>query len=542
MSVPDVESAGGGAAWDRARAVFFVGSALLAWATYTDYGVAWDDPGLRTYGRLLLDFYRSGLSDLSFARFADLAYYGGAFELFWALLEPLLPAGDPLILRHLACAATGIAGIALAAALARRLAGPRAGFLAGLLLALVPDWYGHLFVNAKDVPFATAMALALFLSCRLLEEWPRPRLSTVLGLGLATGLALGVRIGGLAAPLPLLPPLLLLSWREARRAGAGTALASAAGGVVRLLPAAAVAIPVTLLAWPWIALGPDNLLEVVRHFAALDFPVPVLFDGTVVPATEAPRAYLPELLALKLPELVLVGLGLAALPRRAETGPADARLLAVATAALWPILHAVLAAPTEFDGIRHHLFVLPPLVVLAAIGLERVLAAVRPRLRPALGALVVAGVGLAAARLVATHPYEYVAFNALAGGTAGAEGRFELDYWGVSLREATRRAADRLAAEGLADSARPWRVAVCGEPETIEAVLPPFLELADGIEHADLLIAVARPTCPAAPAERVLAEVRREGALLGVATVRSARLAAAQARATAALATTGAVP
>ncbi len=526
-------------AWDGASLVLLAVLALTAVATFPDYGVAWDDPGLRTYGRLLLDFYRSGLADLSFTRFADLAYYGGAFELLWAPLDPLVP-GDPLVARHLACAAVGIAGIALARAIARRIAGPRAGLLAALLLALTPDWYGHLFVNAKDVPFATAMALALLVVCRVLEEWPRPRTTTVLALGLATGLALGVRIGGLAAPLPLLPPLLLLGLEAARGVGPGRALAAAACGALRLLPALPVAVAVTLLTWPWVGLGVDHLLEVVRHFAALDFPVPVLFEGAVVPATAAPRRYLPELLALKLPELLLLGLALLTLRRR--PGPTDPRFLAVATAALWPILHAVLAAPTEFDGIRHHLFVLPPLAVLAAIGLERAWSAATIPYRRALACLLTAGVAVGGGRLVATHPYEYVAFNALAGNTAGAEGRFELDYWGLSLREVVQRTARELAREGLADPHRPWQVAVCGEPETITEVLPPFLQLVDRSEHADLLIAIAKPGCPTGLPEGRLVESRREGALLGFAAVRSARLAAARQGALAALSRAGVPP
>lgn len=532
---------GVGGAWNRATLASLAAFALLAAATFADYGVAWDDPGLRTYGRLLLDFYKSGFADLRFTRFADLAYYGGAFELSWALLEPLVP-GDPLIARHLACAATGLAGIALAASLARRIAGPRAGFLAALLLAVTPDWYGHLFVNAKDVPFASAMALTLLFGCRVLEEWPRPRTTTVLGLGLATGLALGVRVGGIAAPLPLLPALLLVLIRESRARGTAAALETATVGVLRLAPAVPLAAFVTLLTWPWVGLGIDHPVEVIRHFAALDFPLPVLFAGRIVPATVAPRSYLPQLLLFKLPEIFLLGLALLPAVGRKAAGPVDPRLVAVATAGLWPVAHAVLAAPAEFDGIRHHLFVLPPLAVLGAIGLERALAAARPRPRTALAALLIAGLGCAGARLWSTHPYEYVAFNALAGGTAAAEGRFELDYWGVSLREVVRRAADALARDGLADPARPWQVAVCGEPETIEAVLPPFLELASEIEHADLVIGPVRPTCPDFPEGRRLVEVRRLGALLSFAAVRSSRLAAARTGATAALPDSGTVP
>ena len=37
--------------------------------------------------------------------------------------------------------------------------------------------------------------------------------------------------------------------------------------------------------------------------------------------------------------------------------------------------------------------------------------------------------------MVRMHPYQYVAYNVLAGGLPGAAGRFELDYWDTSLRD-----------------------------------------------------------------------------------------------------------
>jgi hypothetical protein len=36
---------------------------------------------------------------------------------------------------------------------------------------------------------------------------------------------------------------------------------------------------------------------------------------------------------------------------------------------------------------------------------------------------------------VRLHPYEYVYYNAIVGGTAGASGHYEMDYWGTSLRD-----------------------------------------------------------------------------------------------------------
>jgi hypothetical protein len=52
--------------------------------------------------------------------------------------------------------------------------------------------------------------------------------------------------------------------------------------------------------------------------------------------------------------------------------------------------------------------------------------------------------GSIVATLAALHPLEYVAMNALAGGTRGAYDRFELDYWSLAATEALRRLEHRV--------------------------------------------------------------------------------------------------
>ena len=144
--------------------------------TFRDYGVTWDEPGLRTYGRMLVDWYASGFTDGRAFEFANLRYYGGAFDIVATLLEPLAPF-DPYAARHLLGGLIGVAGLLLTWRLARQLGGPRAGLIALGLLATLPGWWGHMFFNSKDVPFAVGMLAAVAAWIRILDEWPRPRLA-----------------------------------------------------------------------------------------------------------------------------------------------------------------------------------------------------------------------------------------------------------------------------------------------------------------------------------------------------------------------------
>ena len=74
----------------------------------------------------------------------------------------------------------------------------------------------------------------------------------------------------------------------------------------------------------------------------------------------------------------------------------------------------------------------------------------------------IAHIGSTLGTLAVLHPLEYVATNALAGGTQGSYGRFELDYWGAAATEAVRRLEQRLDQDAFwRYETHPPRVLVC---------------------------------------------------------------------------------
>jgi hypothetical protein len=77
--------------YDRIAVGVLVVALVIVVATFRNYGVTWDEPGLRTYGRMLVDWYASGFTDGRAFEFANLRYYGGGFDIVATLLEPLVP-------------------------------------------------------------------------------------------------------------------------------------------------------------------------------------------------------------------------------------------------------------------------------------------------------------------------------------------------------------------------------------------------------------------------------------------------------------------
>ena len=50
--------------------------------------------------------------------------------------------------------------------------------------------------------------------------------------------------------------------------------------------------------------------------------------------------------------------------------------------------------------------------------------------------------------MVRLHPYEYTDFNHIAGGVAGARPDYMLDYWGLSIAQASLKLRDVIAERG----------------------------------------------------------------------------------------------
>src|SRR5258708_14955395 len=92
------------------------------------------------------------------------------------------------------------------------------------------------------------------------------------------------------------------------------------------------------------------------------------------------------------------------------------------------------------------MFVVPMVAVLAGGALVRLVPLLlqSPLIATAAAAIVAAHVGATMLTLVRLHPLEYAAMNTLAGGTQGAAGRFEQDYWATSVGAALRQLERRL--------------------------------------------------------------------------------------------------
>jgi hypothetical protein len=505
---------------DAAAWLLLSALAVLAFATFADYGLGWDDYTHSQYGQLLLDYYASGFSDRRALSFVNLYMYGGGFDMLAALIAKVVPF-DLFETRRLVGAAVGIVGMAITWRLARRLGGPVAGVLALALLATTPLFYGHIFINAKDAPFAVAMILLLFGLVRALEDYPKPGVSTIVIFGLGLGLTLGTRIMGGMAALYMILPLVVVVGHDIRGMGMKPAAGAFGAFILRLVPGLVFAYAIMAIVWPWSVLDPFNPIRAIGYFSHFfEKPWKELFDGQAISVPDMPRSYLPKYLGMKLPE-ILMALGTAGLIgtgatqfNRTVAASRRAALLLVAMAVLVPLAITIGSRPAMYNGIRHFIFILPPICVLGGLAGSYALHWLARHSRVAAiagGIAILIGLAVPAYHMVALHPYQYTHFNAISGGVRAADKGYMLDYWGLSFKQASDELLGILDEQGTqTPEGRRWVVAVCGPHPPAEVELGDDFLTTWNTKGADFALMLGEFYCAELKAPE-LVRIEREG-------------------------------
>jgi hypothetical protein len=515
--------------FDVAAVLLLATLAGLIFLTFKDYAISNDEEVQQRYGELIITYYLSGFADQRLFHFQNLYLYGGLFDIIAVLLQHVLPF-EAYDIRHVLCALIGIGGIGAAWATTRMIAGPRAAAIAAAVLAVCGPWYGPMFNHTKDIPFAAAMMGATYFLLHIARNLPRPRMRHIVFFGLLLGAALGIRVTGLlivgyaGVAILMATPLPVGDWKKS--------LHFVARSLLDVAPAFLIGYGMMITAWPWAGIAPLNPIRAITAFAEFDYHIRTLMAGHIYEMGAVPRWYVPLYFLIKLPIVIMAGclLAVAFSLRRAVSGasrPLDSlsRETAFVTfTVIFPLLCQVIGDGPAFTGIRHFLFIIPPLAVLAGIGIHQALTLLQAR-RPILAAggfAMIAGALIwNAATLVRMHPYEYLFFNPLIGGLEGAARQFDTDYWVNIMPEAVDDLQAFLDRSGKASGARPaahYSVAVCGERVSFEKEIDkdPRLAWTPDWKHADFFIAPTHMNCDRVLEGTVIATIERLGVPIGV--------------------------
>jgi hypothetical protein len=193
------------------------------------------------------------------------------------------------------------------------------------------------------------------------------------------------------------------------------------------------------LTWPYLWSDPINrFVESLVTMARYPWKGLILFRGQLVSGKDLPNYFIPYMMSIQLTVgtllLFIIGFALSIRDffrnRRVEPFPLIIVWL------ILPICGVVAYKSTVYDGFRQFLFILPPVFFAAGLALDALFGKVKKSYDKALILCLFIIPGIYTN--IHLHPYQYIFYNNLVGGTRGAFRNYELDYWGISYKEAAQ--------------------------------------------------------------------------------------------------------
>jgi hypothetical protein len=431
-------------------AVFFAAVLALAVGIHRDYGMSWDEELTRIgVGSVTYDYVVTG--DPKPLLESTARYYGPLFEFVLVALERqlgLADSRDVYFMRHLVTFLIFYLALWFFYLICRECFGSwKLALLGCVFLILSPRLFADAFYNQKDIPFLALYTIATY---TLIKFHERRTYGRAIAHALACAVLIDVRINGLI--LPAITGLLLgLDWVVDLTRNRGRSLAW-----VKDLSAVAVYLAVmsglTILFWPLLWGGRIALfVDALRQMSQYPWGGELLYFGRMMKATELPWHYIPVWIGMTTPilYLVLFASGVVSYLGALLRGPVQFYLrhrkeVAVLCTLVVPSAAVFIMGSILYDAWRHMFFIYPAFLVVVLnglVGIQRLLQGMPRRNAAALGAVaglvLIVSLTATAATMIKHHPYQNVYFNALAGGDRPQIRRqFEMDYWGLSYREA----------------------------------------------------------------------------------------------------------
>jgi tetratricopeptide (TPR) repeat protein len=427
-------------------------------------GINGDDAFQNDYAKKLWSFYTTGGSDTSALNVpkGNMHLYGGFFDLTATVITKTLglEEGQPAYhkVRHAWNAVFGFVAILFAGLLAARIAGNYAGIFTMILLLFSPRFLGEGSMNPKDIPFAAGYIMAIYGMVRLFDTLPGKNWKYILISALGMGIALGTRAGGLLLFVYLVFFAGVHFFLDGRKAFQNRPSLKLTDYIFPVGSAGVLGYTIGLFFWPFALVKPfSNPLQALSSFTQLEIKIRVLFEGTNFMSDKTPWNYAISWIILTIPLFVLLGYILALIFSPALLKRFDKfKLLFVAFAGFFPVFYVIYKDSVLHDGWRHLTFSYAPNVILVSVFLVWAMEKLKEKSWIVPSAVGV-GLILPLMFIFSNSAFPYTYFNELTGGTKGAYGNYETDYWGLSAKQAV----EYLEAKGIVSKNMKDTIVVC---------------------------------------------------------------------------------
>jgi tetratricopeptide (TPR) repeat protein len=398
----------------------------------------------------------SALSDEKY----KLNYYGQSFDLFTYVIIKKLHIEKIYEARHVMNGFLGASAILCSGLLARLLMGNIAGIFTMFLLFFSPGYLGHAMNNPLDVPFAFGYIFTLLQLVRFLKRLPviNYRIAILMALGIA--FTISIRIGGLL----LIPYIFMFSglyvlftpmpWKNF----SSRWIKLAAKGLLVLAGISILAYFLSILPWPYARQNPlKNPFEAMKMMANISVALRVMFEGKIFWSDNLPASYIPKNILLTVPLMVMAGFIAGILFIRKNRNIFWIFFLFFIV--VFPVVYIIYKESNVYGAWRHLLFIYPPMVVMAGLGIQSILDISKNKyFRYGILLVFTGAMVKPVAHIVRNYPNQYIYFNEIAGGVKKAYKKYETDYYMVSLKPGTDWIKENILKKISADSAQPVRI------------------------------------------------------------------------------------
>jgi hypothetical protein len=415
---------------------FFIVYFIIGIFIFNQYGIGWDDECSRIdtgYINLRYMYFNEAKPLLE----GNEKYHGPFFEIILIGIEKVFFMKDTAhiyAMRHGVMFLLFYVSIIAFFCTARKLFNDKYALLACLFLILSPRIFAESFYNTKDVGLLAMFNFALYGYIKFFEtksyKW------AVLH-GYFTGFLIAVRIIGIV--IPIMTTAYFIIWLIMNRKA------------IHKLPLIAVylgtTILVMILCWPVMWEGPWHHFQLaflqMKHY---HWDGEVFYLGKQIKATQLPWHYLPLWILITTPILYLLlffaGIGFYCQQFfRSGIKPFFDNLPwnSIIALFIFPILSVILLKSVIYDGWRHLYFIYPLLILVAVFGLQQVykMFANQQYAKTIITSIILIHCMYISIWTLKNHPFQQVYFNSVSQIVFKPMlDHFELDYWGVSYKQA----------------------------------------------------------------------------------------------------------
>jgi len=435
--------------------LLFFSYLILGIMIYDDYGISWDEYFHRISGFVSLNFFRElfgldvypGLEHSTEFFKEDTKLYGVLFDLPMAFLEKKLSLTDYqeyYYLRHFSnFFIFYLSSIFFYLILRKRFTSLLS--LVGLLFwVLSPRIFAESFYNLKDSVFLSFFVISLYFGVKFLDHLTYK--NAILS-ALTCGLSIGIKILGIIVPFIVIF-FFILKFLDNKKFFNKY--------ILLFVFFIIFLVGFTILFWPYLWSSPlINFIKAIKHFSSQPWPGSIYYLGDYINAQNLPWHYSIVWISITTPIIYLIFFLLGSfsiflrlinrfmnLSSNKESndlwrGNKERMDVIFFLIFYFTIFLVITLNSTLYGGWRHLYFIYPCLIFISIKGIEYL---IRLFSFKYIILIIVPFLFYNSFWMYKNHPYQFLYFNKLA--TKNPQNLFEVDYWGLSNRQALNYIVD----------------------------------------------------------------------------------------------------